>query len=225
MNKRVLEWDGCKNVRDLGGLGTSDGRLTRWGAIVRSDTPSKLTAAGWAALYDYGIRTIITLRTHGVTEKELDFTSPHPDLEIVQVPIEDVTDMDFVKQWASTELWSTPLYYKDAIQRWPERHAAAISAMAQAKPGGILFHCIRGHDRTGIISLILLTLAGVLQDEIIKDYELSIDLERDEILVREKSSVREALFGAISGIDMDSYLISGGASPDDLTAIRKRLLG
>lgn len=225
MTERILVWDGCKNVRDLGGLNTSDGRTTRWGAIVRSDTPSRLTAAGWTALYDYGIRTIISLRTHGMTEDELNFSSPHPDLETVQVEIEDITDKEFLQRWAVTELWGTPLYYKDALRRWPERHAAVISAIGRAKPGGVLFHCIRGHDRTGVISLLLLGLVGVTTDEIIADYALSLDPERDEVLAREHSSVRDVLLDALTGLDIDNYLVAGGASQDDLAAVRKRLLG
>ena len=71
MNNRILNWDGCKNVRDLGGLNTLGGSVTNWKAVVRSDTPSRLTTMGWAALYEYGIRTIVTLRTHGMVEDEL----------------------------------------------------------------------------------------------------------------------------------------------------------
>ena len=225
MNERTLFWDGCNNVRDLGGLRTSDGRVTRWGSIVRSDTPARLTAAGWSALYEYGIRTIISLHTVGMVEDELNVTPPYPDLVTIQAAIEDITDREFLQQWAVTELWGTPLYYKDALRRWPERHAAVISAIAQAQPGGVLFHCIRGHDRTGIIALLLLALVGVAPDEIIADYELSPDPERDEILVREHSSVRESLLGALEGLDLDSYLCLGGASQNDLAAVRKRLLG
>ena len=225
MNKQVLAWDGCKNVRDLGGLKTADGRTTRRRAIVRSDTPSRLTAEGWAALHSYGIRTIITLRTHGMQEKELDFTPPFPDIVTVQAPIEDITDEDFLHTWATTELWSTPLYYKDALQRWPERHAAVFSAIAQAQPGGVLFHCIRGHDRTGIIALLLLSLADVTPDEIVADYELSTDPERDELLAREHLSTREVLLGALDGLNVDRYLVDGGASQEELASVRKRLLG
>jgi protein-tyrosine phosphatase len=225
MNKRILAWDGCINVRDLGGLNTCDGRMTRWGAVVRSDTPARLTATGWSTLYAYGIRTIITLRTHGMTEDDLNFTPPHPDLLTVQVAIEDVTDTEFVKQWAASELWGTPLYYQDALRRWPERHAAVISAIARAQPGGVLFHCIRGNDRTGIITLLLLALAGVTLDDIIADYELSPDPERDEILVREHSSVRDAILSALAGLNIDSYLSMGGVVQNELTAVRKRLLG
>jgi protein-tyrosine phosphatase len=114
----------------LGGLRTCKGRFTRWRTVVRSDTPARLTAAGWLALYTYGIRTIITLRTHGMVEDELDFTSPYSNLVTVQMAIEDVTDSEFVQQWAASELWATPLYFQDALQRWPERHAAVISAIA-----------------------------------------------------------------------------------------------
>jgi protein-tyrosine phosphatase len=225
MTARVLVWDGCRNVRDLGGLSTSDGHTTRWRAVVRSDTPARLTAAGWSTLYDYGIRTIISLRTEGMQEDEINFTPPCPDLIVVQAAIEDITDREFVQQWAATDLWSTPLYYKDALRRWPERHAAVVSAIARARPGGVLFHCIRGHDRTGIITLLLLALVGVAPEEIVADYALSFDLERDELLARVHSSVRDALLSALEGLDVDSYLIMGGSRRDDLTAVRRRLLG
>ncbi len=225
MNERVLTWDGCTNVRDLGGLRTYDGRMTCLGAVVRSDTPARLTAAGWSALYAYGIRTIISLRTDGMTEDELNVTPHYPDIATVQVAIEDITDAEFAQQWANTNLWGTPLYYKDALRRWPERHAAVISAIARARPGGVLFHCIRGHDRTGIIALLLLALVGVIPDEIIADYELSPDPFRDELLAREHSSVREAMLSSLEGLDLDSYLLMGGVSQDDLAAVRKRLLG
>ncbi len=224
MDERVLTWEGCTNVRDLGGLSTCDGRITRWRAIVRSDTPARLTAVGWSALYAYGVRTIISLHTHGKAEDELNITPPHPDLVTVQVAIEDITDTEFVQRWAATDLWCTPLYYKDALRRWPERHAAVISAIAHARPGGVLFHCVRGHDRTGIIALLLLSLVGVTSDDIIADYELSRDPERDELLMREHSSVRDALLSALEGLNIDSYLRMGGVSQDDLVAVRKRLL-
>jgi protein tyrosine/serine phosphatase len=96
--------------------------------------------------------------------------------------------------------------------------------MGQARPGGILFHCKRGHDRTGIIALLLLTLVGVTPDDMIADYELSPGPYRDELLEREHSSVRDAMLTALDGLDIDSYLRMGGVSQADLVAVRKRLL-
>ncbi len=224
MNQRVLHWSDSINVRDLGGLPALDGRITRRKAIIRSDTPARLTAAGWESLYAYGIRSIITLQTYGMEEEELNFTSLYPDIETKKIAIEDVTDELFVQQWADTGLWSTPLYYMDALRRWPERHAAVISAIAQARPGGVLFHCIRGHDRTGIITLLLLSLAGVLPDEIITDYELSLDPRRDEILAGENTSVREVILNVLAVLDIEKCLLMGGVSPGELAIVHAHLL-
>lgn len=225
LEERILFWESCNNVRDLGGLRTQDGRMTCWGAVIRSDTPARLTEAGWAALHTYGVRTIISLGTFGMVEEALDITPHYSDIATVRVDIEDITDDEFVQRWVNTSLWGTPLYYKDALGRWPERHAAVISAVARAKPGGVLFHCIRGHDRTGIIALLLLALVGVMPDDIIADYELSPDPVRDEILAREHSSSRDAILDTLAGLEVDDYLVMGGASRDDLAAVRKRLLG
>ncbi|MBN2002840.1 MAG: tyrosine-protein phosphatase [Anaerolineae bacterium] len=225
LENRQLNWDGCINVRDLGGLPTRDGRVTHWGAVVRSDTPARLTAAGWSALYDCGIRTIITLRTDGMAEDALNVTPPYADLVTVQVAIEDVTDMEFARQWASTDFWGTPLYYKDALQLWPERHAAAIAAIAQAQPGGVLFHCIRGYDRTGIIALLLLALVGVTPEDILIDYEMSVDPYREELLNGVHTSTREVILDTLVSLDAENYLLAGGLSRSDLEVVRARLLG
>ena len=222
---RLLTWDGCNNIRDLGGLKTSDGRKTRWGAVVRSDHPAKLTANGWSALYAHGIRTIISLRTHGLVEEDyLDTTPRLANITAMDAAIEDFTDAEFVKQWVDTGLWSTPLYYRDALQRWPERHVAVIRAIAQAQPGGVLFHCKRGHDRTGIITLLLLALVGVSPDDIVADYALSIDPEREEMLAREHATTRETILATLASLDVDNYLLAGGLSQIDLDSIRTRFL-
>lgn len=223
-DNRCLTWEGCVNVRDLGGLRTCDGRVTRWGAVVRSDHPARLSAAGWSALYAHGIRTILSLRTHGMVEDVPD-SAPRPaGLTTLCAAIEDVTDLAFRQQWASSELWCTPLYYRDALERWPARHAAAISTVARAKPGGVLIHCKRGVDRTGIMTLLLLALVGVPADEIVADYELSVDPEREEILAREHTSTREVLYATLAWLDIEAYLRAGGLSQEDLAAARARLL-
>ena len=223
-HKRELAWDGCINVRDLGGLDTEDGRMTRWGAVVRSDHPSKLSAAGWSALYAHGIRTIIALRTDGIDEEQPDTALRPADLTTVQVAVEDFTDTDFVRQWVDTDLWRTPLYYRDALKRWPQRHAAAVAAVANAQPGGVLIHCRRGHDRTGIITLLLLALIGVAPAKIAADYELSVDPERDQLLRAANTSASEVIRDTLARLDVTSYLRTAGLSHDELNIVRTRLL-
>ncbi len=168
---RHLDWDGCFNARDLGGLRTGDGRETRWGAIVRADSLDHLTPSGWSALQAYGIRTVVDLRND--TEIPTD-TGPRPTgLATVHVPLDDVEDTAFWQYCWDNDLDGSPLYYQPFLDRKAERCAAALAAIAQAAPGGVVFHCGIGRDRTGLISLLLLALVGVEPEEIAADYELS----------------------------------------------------
>jgi protein-tyrosine phosphatase len=224
-SNRVLTWDGCNNVRDLGGLNTSDGHKTRWGAIVRSDHPAKLTADGWSALYEHGIRTIISLHTHGLDEKDyLDIVPHHSDIETVKVEIEDFTDSVFIEKWVNSDLWCTPLYYHDALSRWPKRHVEALKEIAQAQPGGVLFHCKRGYDRTGIIALLLLALVGVSPEDIVADYEISVDLVREELVASQHTTTREVILSTLASLDIENYLLANGLSQTDLKALRERFV-
>jgi protein tyrosine/serine phosphatase len=224
VRNRQLNWEGCNNVRDLGGLSAIDGRKTRWGALVRSDDPFKLTTKGWEALLAHDVRTIISLRTEGKTEYEFNLQVLPSGVELVSVAIEDLGDTEFVQQWAATELWCTPLYYQDALKRWPQRHADVVAAFAQAHPGGVLIHCVRGIDRTGIIAMLLLALVGVEAEDIVTDYELSPDPERDEILKAQNTSSRNVILDTLTNLDVETYLLAAGLSLTELETARGRLL-
>jgi len=222
---RILNWEGCNNVRDLGGMDASNGSKTRWGVVVRGDNPSKLTESGWATLYNHGIRTIVSLRTHGLDEKDHPFVvSPYYDIKTVSIEIEDITDQEFVTQWIDSGLWGTPLYYRDALLRWQEHHAIALKTIAQAQPGGVLFHCKRGHDRTGIVGLLLLSLVGVAPEDILADYALSIDPEREEILANHGTTTRDVILKTVSQLNAEEYLLKGGLTQTDIDAIRRRFI-
>jgi hypothetical protein len=145
-------------------------------------------------------------------------------IEIISVAIEDLGDTEFLRQWAATDLWCTPLYYRDALQRWPQRHAKAVSAFAQAQPGGVLIHCSRGQDRTGIITLLILALVGVAADDIVVDYEMIPDHERDEILRAQGTCSRKVILDTLADLDAETYLLAAGLSPAEIAATRERLL-
>src|SRR5262249_7934313 len=96
---RHLEWDGCFNVRGLGGLRTADGRAIRRGALVRSDRVTALTAAGWSALVAHGVRTVVDIRDP--SEYQPDVAPRPPEVATVAVPLEDRTETAFWEQWRS----------------------------------------------------------------------------------------------------------------------------
>lgn len=61
-NIRRIPLAGVYNVRDLGGY-QADGGITKWGVYLRSAAMDNITDQDAAFLYQYGIRTVIDLRT------------------------------------------------------------------------------------------------------------------------------------------------------------------
>jgi protein tyrosine/serine phosphatase len=172
---RALQWDGCVNVRDLGGLPTADGGETRHGAVIRSDNARRLSDEGWEALVDHGVRTVIDLRWD---EERAD--DPPRDLPIEAVHVSLFGNLDSA-YLSDMDERVAPLedgervraIYVEFLERYPRNFAAAVAAVADAPPGGVVVHCAAGKDRTGLISAFLLALAGVPEDAIAEDYAQS----------------------------------------------------
>jgi hypothetical protein len=234
---RDLDWDGCFNVRDLGGLAAAGGRRTRWGAVVRSDGVSRLTAAGWSAVQAHGIETVVDLRNDDEIGQD---TAPRPaGLTTVRVPLDDRADTRLWTYLARNRLEGSPLYYRPFMESKADRCAAVISAIGRAAPGGVLVHCRVGRDRTGLISVLLLALAGVGPGDIAADYEISTQrmaglsaavgdpdpgpMIRD-ILAGKGTTVRDAVLDTLAWLDVEALLASGGLSAADMAAVRDRLL-
>jgi protein-tyrosine phosphatase len=233
-----LVWEGCFNARDLGGLPTADGRVTRHREIVRSDELCHLTPAGWSALYDYGIRTVVDLQEKDSSAS--DRCARPAGLQTLHFPLEDQSDAEFWDRWgASTGLYATPLYYRPFLERFPQRCVSVVRAIALARPGGVVVHCRVGRDRTGLIAMLVLAAAGVGAEEIAADYERSARSlpalfaargEEDEgpvveqILQREGTTAREAMHRALDGFDAARYLRDHGLTEVEAAALERRFV-
>ena len=71
--RRHLALEGTRNIRDLGGYKTMDGRITNWKTMLRADNLEKLSIDGQKILVKYGVKTVIDLRE----TKEI-MESPNP---------------------------------------------------------------------------------------------------------------------------------------------------
>lgn len=149
-----LAWEGCANLRDLGGLPAAGGRRTRMGAFVRGAAVERLSAAGWDALRKHGIRTVVDLRNHD--ELGAVVASRPPGVRTVHVPLDSIEDREFWDVWGTGPQFGTPLYYGPFLERHPERAVEVLAALATAPAGGVLYHCMGGRDRTGLITVLLL---------------------------------------------------------------------
>ncbi|WP_260613773.1 tyrosine-protein phosphatase [Streptomyces sp. WAC07061] len=147
---RFVDWEGCFNARDLGGLGA-----LRPGALIRADSLDGLTARGWTTLSGQGVRTVIDLRNDG--EAEVDHSPRPAGLTTLSIPLDGIEHRDFWDVWWGTPGFGTPAYFRPFLERFPDRVAAVARAVTAAPPGGVVFHCGLGRDRTGIIALALET--------------------------------------------------------------------
>jgi protein tyrosine/serine phosphatase len=166
---RALAWGACLNVRDLGGLATSDGRRLRRGALVRSDQLCRLDDGGRESLLAHGVRTVIDLRTPAEAERDPDPIWHEHGIDYLQIPQQSE------QLWREFDPIAKTRAERDAlaIDRCSEQNAAMARAVAQAAPGGVLIHCLAGKDRTGIAVALLLGLVGVSDADIAADYALS----------------------------------------------------
>lgn len=170
-DRRHLHWEGFFNTRDLGGLPTRDRRTTRFGAFIRSADLRFVTAAGWQAARMAGVRTVIDLRNEdeirpGSSESPTrragsaqfpatatDIGTP-PGISRVEVPLDDVDDIEFWRHVNQEGLNGSPLYYRPFLERKAHRCATVVTALARTGPGGVLFHCGAGRDRAGLVALL-----------------------------------------------------------------------
>jgi protein-tyrosine phosphatase len=246
VRERTLTWDGCLNVRDLGGHPTEDGSVTRFREVVRADSVRALSNGGWSSLLDYGIATIVDLRLH----EELEADPPRElPVDVVHVSLFGSPDaaywqrVDALAAAQPDEVASTREVYLRLLADKQRNVAAAICAVARAREGGVLVHCAAGKDRTGLVTALLLRLARVGLDEIGEDYarcgealaasfsewiaEGEDERERERRR-RQCATPAAAMRGFVTSLEarfgsVDEFLREGGATTDDLAAARARL--
>lgn len=224
-----LAWEGCVNARDLGGLGR-----IRSGAVVRMEAPTRLTEAGWAAAWSYGVRTVIDLRN---SDEIVSCSALRPPgIRTLEVP-QDPIGTPFHQHWSTIDNLASPLYYPAMLTTHPGPVVAVVRAIAHAEPGCVAFHCAGGKDRTGLIALILLVLAEATTGEIIDDYLLSYErMEQryaqlgagdqlakvSKLLAGHDTTVEASLTSTIASLTMPDFLLENGLSEADLAVLVAR---
>jgi len=251
LQSRDLVWDGCLNVRDLGGLPTQDGGETRYGAVVRADNVRQLNDEGWQALVDHGVRTVVDLRR----DREL-LEDPPAEIpvEVLHVPFVRASEeerqlvdaeVDAAVAAAPDHAAATRDVYVIFLEHFGANVASALRAVADAPEGGVVVHCAGGKDRTGLIAAFLLHLAGVDDETIAADYALSEarlrprherwfaaaetpeELEQLERITRTPAETMRGLLAELGRRygGVAAYLRSTGLTDDDLERARARLRG
>jgi protein-tyrosine phosphatase len=174
MIARRLRLPGTQNVRDIGGYPTSDGGWTRWGLLLRGDSLQEVDDEGLTRLADYGLRTVIDLRT--AAERKAYADRLPRGVRLVAAPLLDsLSDgrpagQSVQEEQAVTRLPDLADRYRYFVDQRGERIARALAELA--RPGALpaLVHCMAGKDRTGIVVALTLSALGVPDDVVAADY-------------------------------------------------------
>jgi protein-tyrosine phosphatase len=228
--ERILRWDGCVNVRDLGGLPLEGGGETAFGVVVRADSIRALSDDGWQALADYGVRQAVDLRS----DRDLERDPPgEPPIDVIRIPI-DGNKVPVVSEWRTMQA-----AYAGMLEHFAPQFAGAVAAAARSE-APVVVHCQAGRDRTGLTSGLMLRLAGVELDAIAADHARSDDYlapwwqpwyaeAPDEKERERRMRVTEMPAGAmadvLADIDPREYLLAGGADDETLDRLAARLRG
>jgi protein-tyrosine phosphatase len=171
--RQFIDAERVFNLRDVGGWDASGGRKVRSGRVFRSDNLGMVSDADRDLLVNrLGVRHVIDLRR----AEEWDVAGRFPEidgvefhhLELMHVKWENIgraypsgaAAVTFLRQRYSGMLESGYQAVKDSLD-----------VIASGEP--VLFHCMAGKDRTGLVAAALLSVLGVDERDIAADYELS----------------------------------------------------
>jgi protein-tyrosine phosphatase len=202
----MLDWEGCLNGRDVGGLPSSAGSRIRFGALLRSDSHSRLTAVGVAAVRAMGISRILDLRWAQETVQE---PSPFVDDPVYR-------NAPLIAELAEQGT-TMPDAYRTMLDTNQRQVADVFVQIGEAPPGPLAVHCSAGRDRTGALVALALSVACVPPTSIAADYALTDGCSGDTIL-----RTLTHLDNHHGGVH--AYLLKGGASHTQLEQVRNRLL-
>lgn len=232
-----LKLEGALNIRDIGGYLNNDNEAVKQQSFIRAANCSRLTENDCHYLYDYGLRSIIDLRS--------DFErNEAPDQwlgksEIKQYAISLSSKLSPVNLSGSKNSLAT--MYIDLIDNEQVQILKVMEILA-SNDGATLYHCSAGKDRTGVITMLLLKLAKVDLETILTDYEVSevylqplfIEMKKffqtkgvvisEHMLQSKRADMEAACTHFDSKYEIEAYLKMIGLSEDLLLKLKGKLV-
>lgn len=211
---RTVELQGALNVRDLGGLQGKNGIIPHE-RFYRAATLAHVSRADRDLLRERGVSLDIDLRTGLEADVRGDALSDDDRFSYERISLLGVGVEDWFRGMQNLYLHTLAEHqggFRDVF------HAMATH------DGGVVYHCTSGKDRTGMVTAILLDLAGVSRATIVRDYAISAyELRRggDQSPPDVMSAFLDALDGTYGGAR--AYLTHIGLSGADIHTLLAKL--
>lgn len=163
-----------RNIRDLGGMRTADGRAIRPRRLIRS---AHLGGASEEDLQflrsEEGLAAVLDLRTNQERQEKPDHAE---GFDYFAIPVIDDLRAGITHEQGAEEkeFPDMAFLYRLMVTR-PETQAGFARALHQIftwdySRGAILWHCTEGKDRCGMTAALVLEALGVNRDAILRDY-------------------------------------------------------
>ena len=165
--KRLIPLQGVLNVRDFAGLKGRHGVIPAT-AFIRTADLGRATAADRDTLARRGVTLDVDLRTAEEEQTSRDALADDARFKYTRISLLGTEKIDMSHMPATLgEL------YAQALDVSQPQFSQVMQAIAAQEHGTVLFHCTAGKDRTGMISALLLSLAGVPRKDIVHNYAIS----------------------------------------------------
>ncbi len=172
---RRLPLENIYNARDLGGYLCGGSSTTKWKTFLRTDDLHHANNNDIEFLKKYGVKTVIDLRSTMELDQNPNPLATNEYFNYYNIPF-NVTDLaDATKKMFDIENLENiknflPNFYVDLLKNGKHIIKEIFEIIEKNDDGIILYHCTAGKDRTGVVSMLLLGLAGVSKSGIINNY-------------------------------------------------------
>ena len=172
--ERLLHIGKMTNVRDLGGYETQEGYYTKSHKYVRSTCPSGISDDLKEQFYQYGIRTVIDLRSDYELVHQPHSLKGYKDIEYYHINLLQNENMSVLPNDIK-DYQDLSGFYIFMIEANKKQFKKVFDIFLNHPYDCTLFNCSAGKDRTGVIACMLLDLAGCHEYDIVKDYSESYE--------------------------------------------------
>ena len=209
---RIMRVKGVKNVRDMGGYPTWDGKVVRQGLVYRSGELDRIKKSGKRTIRKrMKIKTELDLRAkwEGNAGKNTGLAKNYIN----------ISGHDYESIWQD----------RDGIRSIIRQ----MKVFAKKENYPVLIHCIYGRDRTGTLALVLNGLLGVGKKNLYRDYELTFfaqvkdkhykkrmrSFDRTYRYLRRYKDKEEPL-----SYNIEVFLLDHGMTKEEINTIREIML-
>ena len=187
---KKIKLKGARNTRVVPSFETADGKKVKEGIFIRSGKLNKVNDKKREAfLKEYNVTKVIDFRTDVEVHEAKDFSYPS-NIKYIHLPLLNKAFFGVTHEKKMSKIlfkeskrmkykdiepgYMTEMYKSIVFDPYSEsKFKEFFEIILNHDEGAILYHCNGGKDRTGITTLFILTLLGVKEEDILKDFAMS----------------------------------------------------